>query len=86
MYLTKHLSADGPRWALDGGFLPPQVGLDLLLQLPKPALGDFLRLLPRTAAPAGQSCSGRRLAGVWRAIRCPSAFETIADGTCPSRN
>ena len=52
MYLTKHLSADGPRWALDGGFLPPQVGLDLLLQLPKPALGDFLRLLPRSAAPA----------------------------------
>ena len=52
MYLTKHLSADGPRWALDGRFLPPQVGLDLLLQLPKPALGDFLRLLPRAAAPA----------------------------------
>jgi len=23
MYLTKHQSADGPRWALDGGLLPP---------------------------------------------------------------
>jgi 2-dehydro-3-deoxy-D-arabinonate dehydratase len=54
MYLTKHLTADGPRWALDGGLLPPQVGLDLLLQMPKPALADFLRSLPREAAPSGR--------------------------------
>jgi 2-dehydro-3-deoxy-D-arabinonate dehydratase len=54
MYLTKHLSEDGPRWALDGGLLPPQVGLDLLLQLPKSALGGFLESLPRGAAPAGR--------------------------------
>jgi 2-dehydro-3-deoxy-D-arabinonate dehydratase len=54
MYLTRHLSADGPRWALDDGLLPPQVGLDLLLQLPRSALGDFLRSLPPAAAPAGR--------------------------------
>jgi len=53
MYLTKHQSADGPHWALDGGLLPPQVDLGLLLKRPKPALGDFLRSLPRTEAPAG---------------------------------
>ncbi len=35
MYLTRHLSADGPRWALDGGLLPPQVGLDLLRERPR---------------------------------------------------
>ena len=54
MYLTKHLSADGPRWALDGGLLPPHVGLDLLLERPKSALHDFLGSLPRGAAPAGR--------------------------------
>ena len=53
MYLTKHQSTDGPRWALDGGLLPPQVDLGLLLRRPKPALNDFLRSLPRTEAPAG---------------------------------
>jgi 2-dehydro-3-deoxy-D-arabinonate dehydratase len=37
---------------LDGGLLPPQVGLDLLLQLPKSALAGFLDSLPRAASPA----------------------------------
>jgi 2-dehydro-3-deoxy-D-arabinonate dehydratase len=53
MYLTRHLSADGPRWALDGGLLPPQVGLDLLLERPKSTLHGFLESLPRGAAPTG---------------------------------
>jgi 2-dehydro-3-deoxy-D-arabinonate dehydratase len=53
MYLTKHQSADGPRWALDGRLLPPQVGLDRLMQVPQAALADFLRALPRGAAPTG---------------------------------
>ena len=35
MYLTRHETAGGPRWALDGGFLPPSFSLDILLQLPK---------------------------------------------------
>ncbi len=53
MYLTKHLSTDGPRWALDGGLLPAQVGLDLLLRLPKASLRDRLRAFPREAGPTG---------------------------------
>lgn len=54
MYLTRHLSPDGPCWALNGGLLPPQVGLDLLLQLPKSALSAFLSSLPHAAAPPGR--------------------------------
>jgi 2-dehydro-3-deoxy-D-arabinonate dehydratase len=54
MYLTRHLSADGPRWALDGRLLPPHVGLDLLLELPKSSLGDCLHSFPPGAEPAGR--------------------------------
>jgi 2-dehydro-3-deoxy-D-arabinonate dehydratase len=57
MYLTKHLTADGPRWALNNRFLPPSFSVDLLLQLPKAATSDFLRTIP-VAEPA----SGKLLA------------------------
>jgi len=33
MYLTRHMSEDGPRWALDGVLLAPGFELGLLLQL-----------------------------------------------------
>ena len=56
MYLTRHQTPDGPRWALDDRFLPPGFTLDLLLQLPKAALPDFLR-----AFPAGGPASGKLL-------------------------
>jgi 2-dehydro-3-deoxy-D-arabinonate dehydratase len=50
MYLTRHQAADGPRWAADGKLLPPGFALDLLLQLPKAAIPDFLESLPRGEA------------------------------------
>jgi 2-dehydro-3-deoxy-D-arabinonate dehydratase len=53
MYLTRHLSADGPRWALDDRFLPPAFTLALLLQLPRTAVAGFLQALPRTSAADG---------------------------------
>jgi 2-dehydro-3-deoxy-D-arabinonate dehydratase len=53
MYLTRHLSTDGPRWALDGSFLPPSFDLKLLLQLPRAGIEDFLRALPRAGAVSG---------------------------------
>ena len=34
MYLSRHLTAGGPRWALDGLYLPAAFTLDLLLQSP----------------------------------------------------
>jgi 2-dehydro-3-deoxy-D-arabinonate dehydratase len=59
MYLTRHETRGGPRWALDGKWLPPSFTLDLLLQLPKAATGAFLRALP-----AGGAASGKLLAPV----------------------
>jgi 2-dehydro-3-deoxy-D-arabinonate dehydratase len=56
MYLSRHQTPDGPRWALDDRFLPPGFTLDLLLQLPKSAIPDFLR-----AFPAGPAASGKLL-------------------------
>ena len=55
MLLTRHEAPNGgARWALDNRLLPPQLGLDLLLQLPRASLADFLRALPQGAAPAGK--------------------------------
>ena len=51
MFLTRHNTPSGPRWALDGRFLAPDVTLGLLLDLPKRALPDALRLLA-TEGPA----------------------------------
>ena len=53
MYLTRHETPGGPRWALDGGFLPPSFTLDVVLQLPKAAVAGFLRSLPKGASTAG---------------------------------
>jgi len=53
MYLTRHLSTNGPRWALDGGFLPPAFSLEFLLQLPRAGIEGFLRALPRAGAMNG---------------------------------
>src|SRR5262245_9846466 len=53
MYLTRHETAGGPRWALDGGFLPASFTLDILLQLPKAAVAEFVRALPKGAPAAG---------------------------------
>ena len=53
MYLTRHETTGGPRWALDGRFLPPSFTLDVLLQLPKAALGGFLAAFPKGTPTAG---------------------------------
>ena len=43
MYLTRHQTASGPRWAFSGHFLPPSLSLALLLELPQPALAAALQ-------------------------------------------
>jgi 2-dehydro-3-deoxy-D-arabinonate dehydratase len=53
MYLSRHETSAGARWALDGGFLPPSFTLDLLMQLPKAAVAGFLRALPKGEPAAG---------------------------------
>ncbi len=53
MYLTRHYTSGGPRWALDGRFMPPSFTLGLLLELPAAAVGDFLSALPASEPAAG---------------------------------
>ncbi len=54
MYLTKHQTAAGPRWAVDGYLLPATFSLSLLMELPNSAVAKFLQSIAvgeKTAAP-----------------------------------
>ncbi len=42
MYLSRHRTDGGARWALDGRYLPPEFALDRLLELPAADVRDFL--------------------------------------------
>lgn len=53
MYLTKHKSAAGACWALDGRALPQDFDLRRLLELPGPAIRDFLSETHGTEAASG---------------------------------
>jgi 2-dehydro-3-deoxy-D-arabinonate dehydratase len=46
MYLSRHFTARGARWALDGRYLPDAFTLELLLELPAGDVADFLESLP----------------------------------------
>ncbi len=59
MYLTRHQTSAGPRWAADGRYLPPGVTLSLLLSLPKSAM---LALL--STAVGGAAAEGALLAPI----------------------
>lgn len=49
-YLTRHATAHGARWALNGHYLPEAFSLGLLLDLPKSKLMAFLDALPTSDA------------------------------------
>jgi len=51
MYLTRHQSPDGPRWALDGQWLPAAFSLASLLRSPRAEIHGVLGGLP-TGGPA----------------------------------
>ena len=53
MYLTKHKSAEGSRWALDGRALPQDFCLQRLFELPGSAIRDFLGEAAGTEAASG---------------------------------
>jgi 2-dehydro-3-deoxy-D-arabinonate dehydratase len=42
MYLSRHRAAGGPRWALDGRYLPQDFALDRLLEVPATSVRSFL--------------------------------------------
>jgi 2-dehydro-3-deoxy-D-arabinonate dehydratase len=50
MYLTRHDTPAGPRWAADGRYLPEAVTLGLLLGLPADAMRQVVASLPRGEA------------------------------------
>ena len=52
-YLTRHATATGTRWALDGRYLPATFGLDLMLELPAADVSGLLDALPRDDAAGG---------------------------------
>ena len=47
MLLTKHHTATGARWALDGDYLPESITLEFLLELPKKDIMKVLHALPK---------------------------------------
>ena len=57
MYLTRHSSSAGPRWAVDGNLLPAGVTLSTLLALPHSQLTSLL-----TELATGQEANGVLLA------------------------
>lgn len=53
MYLTRHQTASGPRWAVDGKYLPPELTLSALLGLDQQACLATLAGLTLTEAASG---------------------------------
>ena len=47
MFLTKHQTAAGPRWAVDGYLLPATFSLSLLMELPNSTVAKFLQSIAR---------------------------------------
>ncbi|MFL7869460.1 MAG: fumarylacetoacetate hydrolase family protein [Anaerolineales bacterium] len=59
MLLTRHRTKDGPRWALDGSFLPPSLTLSTLLEMPSKAIFELLGRLS-----GGEAASGEEVAPI----------------------
>jgi len=53
MYLTRHQTAQGPRWARDGYFSPFSLSLDVLLELRRSAMIELLATLPQDEPATG---------------------------------
>jgi 2-dehydro-3-deoxy-D-arabinonate dehydratase len=54
LYLSRHETPDGPRWALDRRYLPQRFDLRQLLELPQARIGGFLSAIPLTTAADGR--------------------------------
>ncbi len=53
MYLTRHRTEQGPRWALDGRYLPHGFNLELLLELPASQMVELLPAIVTTEPAEG---------------------------------
>ncbi|ETW96825.1 MAG: fumarylacetoacetate hydrolase [Candidatus Entotheonella factor] len=54
MYLTRHLTAHGPRWAADGHFLPEGLDLSFLLKLSESGIRRVIETCSMDEAAAGE--------------------------------
>ena len=54
MILTRHQTTGGPRWVLDGFFLPPSLTLSTLLEMPREAMFELLGKLSGGEAAVGE--------------------------------
>ena len=67
-YLTKHQSAQGPRWAVDGRALPEDFDLHRMLHLPAADIPGFLQAIAGPEAEAGSLLAPLEASGeVWAA-------------------
>jgi 2-dehydro-3-deoxy-D-arabinonate dehydratase len=57
MYLTRHNTTSGSRWAADGAFLPRGLTLASLLALPAAAMHAALGAMPKGENATGDPCS-----------------------------
>ncbi|PON15879.1 hypothetical protein C2W62_21435 [Candidatus Entotheonella serta] len=55
MYLTRHQTPQGPRWALDGQLLPSTFTLGLLLAIPAADVSGVLQHMPVDKPASGES-------------------------------
>jgi 2-dehydro-3-deoxy-D-arabinonate dehydratase len=54
MLLTKHKTNDGSRWALDGSFLPANINLTTLLEMPREKMLEVLKNESKTESATGE--------------------------------
>lgn len=54
MLLTKHKTTDGSRWAVDGHFLPHNLTLSALLEMPREKMFQILRTLSKAESAIGE--------------------------------
>ena len=53
MLLTKYKTANGLRWAVDGHFLPPDVNMTILLEMPRETMFEVLERLSGDESASG---------------------------------
>ncbi|MBN1873484.1 MAG: fumarylacetoacetate hydrolase family protein [Anaerolineae bacterium] len=53
MYLTRHQTESGPRWAMDGQWISPHFTLAMLLDLPQQAHADILHTIASSEKATG---------------------------------
>jgi hypothetical protein len=56
MYLSHHQTATGPRWALEGSYLPQDFTLEGLLETPGAGVRRFRRIWVPKGRPETRSC------------------------------